>query len=40
MAFRRVVAEGMVSQYLGEQALPMDKFMRDTNVGGWGEKMG
>ena len=40
MSFRKVVAEGRLAEFLGEIALPMDKFMREIDVNGWGYRMG
>jgi penicillin amidase len=36
MTFRKLVTEGRLAEFLGEAALPMDKFMRELNLGGWG----
>jgi len=36
---KRLVVQGRLSEYLGEVPLPMDKFMREINLKGWGSKM-
>jgi acyl-homoserine lactone acylase PvdQ len=39
MSFKRLVVQGRLSEYLGEKPLPMDKFMRELNLKGWGDRM-
>jgi penicillin amidase len=39
MSFKLLVVQGRLSEYLGERPLPMDKFMREVNLYGWGLKM-
>ena len=39
MTMKRLVVQGRLSEYLGEVPLPMDKFMREINLKGWGSKM-
>ena len=38
MCFKRLVVQGRLAEYLGEKPLPMDKFMREVNLKGWGER--
>lgn len=39
MTMKRLVVQGRLSEYLGEVPLPMDKFMREINLKGWGSRM-
>jgi penicillin amidase len=39
MSFKRLVVQGRLAEYLGEKPLPMDKFMRELNLKGWGQRM-
>jgi penicillin amidase len=39
ISFRQLIANGRLSEIVGEQALPMDKFMREINIRSWGERL-
>lgn len=39
MSFKRLVVQGRLAEYLGEKPLPMDKFMRELNLKGWGQRV-
>jgi penicillin amidase len=38
MTFKLLVTQGRLSEFLGEKPLPMDKFMRELNLHGWGKQ--
>jgi hypothetical protein len=39
MSFRKLVVEGRLAEFLGEIVLPLDKFMREMDLNGWGNRM-
>lgn len=39
MSFRKLIAEGRLSEFFGEDGLPLDKFMREIDINGWGNRM-
>lgn len=39
ISFKQVIAEGTLSQYMGERTLEVDRFMRELNLDEWSVRM-